>query len=741
MLLPVSSRIFLSGAARLQTRSRCQHQLRPRAGGADIFDTCFATSRRALSSTHVYPEVRSSANSTKQGLFQIPGLHQPSDFITIAQHAIRRCRSIRSSIVDDENISGSTLSSQQQLQVLYKLDEISNEVCSVIDAAEFCRCVHVDKGWRDSASQAFAMVGEYITELNTDGGLYHCLDQVSLAVQTSGESFTEEQKRMTQLLKAEFERDGIHLPEEVRAEVALKHQHISQLESLFTYNITSHKKKLFSLPEKDIVGMIPRYLLQQISQDDNLPGMATVSSDDAIVNTILRYSSSPCTRKEAYVQSNTSCPENIDVLQALIYHRHELSLILGFENYAERYLQDKMMENRTRVNQFLKQMSSSIKDGFRKEMNLLSEAKRKCEGESEIKPWDIPYYTHKLKSERHEFQSSELTPYFPISQCFDGMQILCRRLFGIDMHEIPMDDGESWCNENHNVRKVQLVHESEGPLGTIYLDLHPREGKYSHSAHFAIRCGCATNGAECAENGGALKYQYPIVGLVCNLSSPTENGMVLLSHSEMETLFHEFGHALHSLLSRTSFQHLSGTRAAVDFVETPSQLMELFVRDARVLKTFARHFQTGEPISDELISKLAGSRKLFQYVDIQTQLLYAYLDQGLFSTPSGESTISIFAGLHQKMGIPYAEGTFWHSKFGHVVTYGAGYYSYLLDQVFAADIWKTCFASDPLNRAEGNRYRQEVLIHGGAKDPNAMLRKLLGRDPSVESYTSMLGGV
>eukprot|EP00814_Leptocylindrus_danicus_P022119 CAMPEP_0116006180 /NCGR_PEP_ID=MMETSP0321-20121206/1582_1 /TAXON_ID=163516 /ORGANISM="Leptocylindrus danicus var. danicus, Strain B650" /LENGTH=215 /DNA_ID=CAMNT_0003474699 /DNA_START=532 /DNA_END=1175 /DNA_ORIENTATION=+ len=215
--------------------------------------------------------------------------------------------------------------------------------------------------------------------------------------------------------------------------------------------------------------------------------------------------------------------------------------------------------------------------------------------------------------------------------------------------------------------------------------------------------------------------------------------MVLLSHSEMETLFHEFGHALHSLLSRTSFQHLSGTRAAVDFVETPSQLMELFVRDPRVLKTFARHFQTGEPISDELISKLAGSRKLFQYVDIQTQLLYAYLDQGLFSTPSGESATSIFAGLHQKMGIPYAEGTFWHSKFGHVVTYGAGYYSYLLDQVFAADIWKTCFASDPLNRAEGNRYRQEVLIHGGAKDPNVMLRELLGRDPSVESYTSMLG--
>lgn len=373
-------------------------------------------------------------------------------------------------------------------------------------------------------------------------------------------------------------------------------------------------------------------------------------------------------------------------------------------------------------------------------MKLISDAKQKYEGDSEIKPWDIPYYTHKLKSERHEFQSSELTPYFSISQCFEGMKVLCKQLFGIDILEVSMDEGESWCEENHNVRKIQLIHESEGPLGIIYLDLHPREGKYSHSAHFAIRCGCATNGAECAEKGGNMEYQHPIVGLVCNLSSPEENGVILLSHSEMETLFHEFGHALHSLLSRTSFQHLSGTRTAVDFVETPSQLMELFVRDARVLKSFARHFQTGEPISEELTSKLADSRRLFQYVDIQTQLLYAYLDQGLFSTPSGEPTTSKFAGLHQKMGIPFAEGTFWHSKFGHVVTYGAGYYSYLLDQVFAADIWQTCFASDPFNRAEGHRYRREVLIHGGAKDPNAMLRELLGRNPTVESYTSMLGG-
>ena len=184
------------------------------------------------------------------GLFQIPGLHYPSDFVTIAQLAVTKCRSMRSDLVaSSENLSA--------LRILYALDQISNEVCSVIDAAEFCRCVHSNKEWRDSASQAFVIIGDYISELNTDVGLYNCLELVSKAVECSEFSFTEEQKRMVKLLKAEFERDGIHLPESERSQLAELHQQISGLESMFTHNITAHKRRYFEVPEEHINGIIP----------------------------------------------------------------------------------------------------------------------------------------------------------------------------------------------------------------------------------------------------------------------------------------------------------------------------------------------------------------------------------------------------------------------------------------------------------------------------------------------------
>ena len=300
-------------------------------------------------------------------------------------------------------------------------------------------------------------------------------------------------------------------------------------------------------------------------------------------------------------------------------------------------------------------------------MTKLLKVKQAVEGNSDLHPWDVPYYVSALKSHEHQFHSSELAPYFSLENCIEGMKVLCKKLFGIDMVEVEMDPGENWCNKNEEIHKLSLVHEREGPMGTIYLDLHPRDGKYAHAAHFAVRCGCAVNGADHSEKGNELEYQLPIVALVCNISSSI-NESKCLSHSEMETLFHEFGHAIHSLLSRTTFQHLSGTRAPVDFVETPSQLMELFVRDKRVLDTFAKHYVTGEPIPIETHAKLEASRKSFQSLDLQNQILYARFDQQLFGTPKNMTSTELFSLLHKQMNIPYADGTFWHAKFGHIVT-------------------------------------------------------------------------
>jgi len=243
-----------------------------------------------------------------------------------------------------------------------------------------------------------------------------------------------------------------------------------------------------------------------------------------------------------------------------------------------------------------------------------------------------------------------------------------------------------------------------------------------HAAHFTILSGCM-------EALDDATFQLPVVALVCNLSDSS-----IMSHSEVKTVFHEFGHVLHSLLSRTTFQHLSGTRAALDFVETPSHLIENFVWDRNFLNKFARHHQTGAVMPEELQNQLIRSRSQFKSINVQNQILYSRLDQALFGKPIPKETTEIFAELYQDSNVPYAAGTHWHTRFGHLVTYGAGYYGYLYANVFSSDIWREQFAPNSLSRDAGERLWSEMLGKGGSKDPSEMLKSVLGREPSVESY-------
>ena len=286
--------------------------------------------RRSLSSsTESLDSNYSNECKTKTGLFQIPGLKKPADFITIAQISISQCRSMRSDLVSSLHSE----TPKSPLRMLYALDQISNTVCSVIDAAELCRCVHPGKEWRDAACQAFSIIGEYISELNADVELYSCLDHVSNAVRKSGgEGFTEEQQRMVVLLKAEFERDGIHLPVKERDRLMELHKDLSGLESAFTNNITNHVRNIFSVPKAHVKGILPAQFLQRTDKS-LVNDMVSISSDDFIVNTILRHSPDGKTRKEAFVNANTNCEfikQLLDCQHSLVHYDIILYLIKSF---------------------------------------------------------------------------------------------------------------------------------------------------------------------------------------------------------------------------------------------------------------------------------------------------------------------------------------------------------------------------------------------------------------------------
>ena len=434
-----------------------------------------------------------------------------------------------------------------------------------------------------------------------------------------------------------------------------------------------------------------------------------------------------------------------------------------------------------KVQEFLQRMEEGSSHVYRRDMEVMLEAKRHVEGGGDIKPWDVPFYTSLIKAQRQhqrwkeddgsagdydEDESSQFAGYFSVENSIDGMKVLVQELFGIVMKEADIPIEERWDVDTTAIadeqipkaggggmRKFEFHHEEDGPLGTMYFDLHPRDGKIVHAAHFTIRCGRIRNDDSDNNDGSHDKtnndHQLPIVALVCNLSpaSSSPTSQTLLSHSEVETLYHEFGHGLHSLLSRTSFQHLSGTRAAMDFVETPSHLLETFSRDPGFLsRVLARHYATGVPMSERRANHLALSHTDFRGVEVQTQIVHSKFDQALFGeepcSPSlgGSSSTKMWERLHGEAGVPFAKGTHWHSRFGHLVTYGAGYYGYLYAQTFAADIWRSTLASSMDSseketvRDGGTKIWKDILVHGGAKDPKDMIRVVLGREPSVDPF-------
>uniref|UniRef100_A0A453STS5 Peptidase M3A/M3B catalytic domain-containing protein n=1 Tax=Aegilops tauschii subsp. strangulata TaxID=200361 RepID=A0A453STS5_AEGTS len=313
------------------------------------------------------------------------------------------------------------------------------------------------------------------------------------------------------------------------------------------------------------------------------------------------------------------------------------------------------------------------------EFNTIKDFKRRvCNDKSaDLEPWDEDYFIGMMKSSAHTVDPSVVASYFPLSQCIKGLNVLVESLFGATFHQVPMGDGESW---HPNVIKLSLHHPDE------------------------------------------------IIALVCNFSS--SRGLTArLNHCDVETLFHEFGHALHSLLSRTEYQHFSGTRVALDVAETPSNLFEFYAWDYRVLRTFALDETTGDPIPEKLVKALNASRNMFPATDLQRQVFYSIMDLTLFGehTSKPVDTISAVADLKRKhTSWNYVEGTHWHTRFSHLINYGAGYYSYLYARCFATTIWQEVCQGDPLSRSTGSAIRDKFLRHGGAKDPSVLLKDFAG---------------
>ncbi|CAH0478649.1 unnamed protein product [Peronospora belbahrii] len=657
------------------------------------------------------------------GLFQLPDLHTPSDFRRLTQAVKLQCHQLRQELA----------ASSPGLQTLRTLDDISNVICSVIDAAELCRNVHPNEKFRLAASECFTDLSNFIQNLNADVELYRSLKMVT-EDKVGMESFTPEQKRMGILLRNEFERDGIHLSRADRQRVVSLQNEITELGMQFQSTMHSARNYV-EMPAKLIRGL-PHCIMSLCERKWMSRDTLRVPTDMHVMNTVLKWVGDSEARRSMYIAANSCAKDNLPVLDELRAKRHELAQLLGFPTFAHLATRDRMIGSPEAVETFIGDIARQLMAKARIEQQLLLDAKRKHEGCSvdQVYMWDLPYYMGMLKAQKHRIDSRVISAYFPLENCLKGLQLVCSELFGLDLKQVSMlNASECW---HEDVVKLALIRNGE-TLGYMYFDLYPRPNKYNHAAHFTIRCGKRLSNTS---------YQKPIVALVCNFNKPAPDSPSLLTHSEVETLFHEFGHVMHSLLSCTEFQHLSGTRATLDFVETPSHLFEYFAWDYRVVSKFAHHYQTGAPLPPAMMQGLRASKKMFAAMDTQTQCLYSMLDLQLFKEQplpcSPHTTTQLLHELQNSSTlVPHVNGTYWHTRFGHLIGYGAGYYSYLYARVFAADIWHTNFVGpkSQLNRKAGEMLYQKLMVHGGAKDPNDLLVDILGRKPSPASYLRELG--
>uniref|UniRef100_A0A672IDC6 Mitochondrial intermediate peptidase n=1 Tax=Salarias fasciatus TaxID=181472 RepID=A0A672IDC6_SALFA len=477
-------------------------------------------------------------------------------------------------------------------------------------------------------------------------------------------------RRVAELFMFDFEISGIHLDDKLRKEAVSLHVKLLDLNNEFL--IGSH------VPNRIAKSAIPEHLHIHFLKEGSfvqVGGLHADSPDDLVREIAYRI----------YLYPNADL---MNCLEELLRCRYKLAKLVGYESFGHRALKGTMAKTPETVMSFLKLLTDKLSHRFNIEPSLYS-------------------------------------PYLSLGACMEGLNNLFSQLYGVSLMSEHPSAGEVW---NEDVRKLAVVHESEGLLGYIYCDFFHRPDKPHQDCHFTIR-----GGRRCQESG---QYQLPVVVLMLSLPHPTKSAPTLLTPGMMENLFHEMGHAMHSMLGRTRYQHVTGTRCATDFAEVPSILMEYFATDYRVISQFARHYQTGQPLPESMVARLCESKKVCGAADTQLQIFYAVLDQIYHGKPQNCSTTETLKNMQQKFyGLPYTPNTAWQLRFSHLIGYGAKYYSYLMSRAVASMVWKQCFVQDP---DMGERYRREMLAHGGAKEPMLMVEGMLQRRPSIEDFVDAL---
>ncbi len=536
-----------------------------------------------------------------------------------------------------------------------------------------------------------------------------------------------------------FVRSGANLPQDKRDRLKEIGNAMSRLDIQFSQNklkeINAFTLHITDPADLDGLPATAIDAARQAAKDKKKDGWL-ITLHHPSMSPFLTYSTRRQLRKQLWMAYNTICTHpgkhnNTEVVRRIVDLCREEAQILGYKCYADFVLEERMAKNRQAVYKLLHQLIDAYKPTALKELEEVQRHAREIEGNDfELQPWDVAYYTNKLQEKLYNINSEMLRPYLELSKVKQGVFNLATRLYGITFKlnkDIPA---------YHPDVDVYEVFDHDGTfLALLYCDFHPREGKKAGAWMTSFR------GQSIDDDG---TNHRPHVSLVMNFTKPTDTQPALLTLGEVETFLHEFGHSLHEIFSQCKYEELSGTNVYWDFVELPSQFMENYCIEKDFLATFARHYETGEPMPDTLIDRIAASRNFCVAMACMRQVSFCLLDMAYYTLdhPLTDDIETFEQNAWKEAAItPHIPGTCMSVQFSHIMAggYSAGYYSYKWAEVLDADAFSLFKQNGIFDRKTAQSFRDNILSRGATEHPMTLYRRFRGAEPTIDALLKRNG--
>ncbi len=614
------------------------------------------------------------------------------------------------------------------------LEEMNDRLAKAWSPVSHMNAVVNSDELRDAYNACLPKLSQYWTEMGQNQGIYEAFKQLSESAGFA--KLTEPQQKVINNTLRDFRLSGIALNDADKQRYAELQQKLSELTTKFSENVldASNDWNKLITDETELSGLPPMALAaaKQLAEAKEKDGWLLTLDFPSYLPAIT-YADNRELRKEVYTAFSTRASDqgpgegkwdNSEVMAQILDQRLELAKLLGFDNYAEYSLATKMAETPDQVIQFLDDLAEKSLPVAKSDYQQLCDFARDEYGVKELQAWDLAYYSEKLKQAKYSISEEQIRPYFPLPKALEGLFAVSGKLFDIQINEVTEFD--RW---HDDARLFEISREGQ-VIARFFFDLYAREKK---------RGGAWMDDCRVRRrlDDGAL--QLPVAYMVCNFNSPVGDDPALLTHNEVTTLFHEFGHGLHHMLTKIECADVSGINGvAWDAVELPSQFLENWCYEPEALELISGHYQTGEPLPQDLLDKMLAAKNFQSGMMMVRQLEFSLFDFRLHREyQPGETEVqALLNDVRSKVAVitPPAFNRFQHS-FSHIFAggYAAGYYSYKWAEVLSADAFSRFEEEGIFNQGAGNDFRSNILEMGGSKEPMELFVAFRGREPEVDA--------